>query len=106
MILSSKEEYILLMKIDDDRDYKLAVETSSELKLMVKDIEKFNAKFDINENSEIKSELALAAGHLYKSLKHINDVADEIYDIKWEEHMLDEHILTDKEISEMQNKDN
>ena len=87
--------------LDEDVDYKKAVEASADLDLIIKRIIRYYKEFNVFDNPDLVSELSLGLGHLIKSSKFIEEYVEDIVEDRRAQHHLDNYDPTEEEIESM-----
>ena len=90
--------------LDEDADYKKAVEASADLDLIIKRIIRYYKEFNVFDNPDLVSELSLGLGHLIKSSKFIDEYVEDIAEDRRAQYFLDNYEPTDEELAHMKNQ--
>ena len=87
--------------LDEDVDYKKAVEASADLDSIIKRIIRYYKEFNVFDSPDLVSELSLGLGHLIKSSKFIEEYVEDIVEDRRAQHFLDNYDPTEEEIESM-----
>ena len=87
--------------LDEDADYKEAVEASRHLDSIIKRIIMYYEQFNPFDSPNLVSELSLGLGHLIMASKFIEEYVDDIVEDRRAQHFLDNYDPTEKEIMSM-----
>ena len=87
--------------LDEDVDYKKAVEASRDLDLIIKRIIRYYEQFNPFDSPNLVSELSLGLGHLVMASKFIEEYVEDIVEDRRAQHHLDNYDPTKEEIESM-----
>lgn len=87
--------------IDEDVDYKEAVEASIDLDSIIKRIIRYYEQFNPFDSPNLVSELSLGLGHLVMASKFIEEYVEDIVEDRRAQHFLDNYDPTEEEIVSM-----
>jgi hypothetical protein len=90
--------------LDEDVDYKKAVEASRDLDLIIKRIIRYYEQFNPFDSPNLVSELSLGLGHLVMASKFIEEYVEDIVEDRRGQYFLDNYEPTDEELARMKNQ--
>jgi len=90
--------------IDEDVDYKEAVEASIDLDSIIKRIIRYYEQFNPFDRPNLVSELSLGLGHLVMASKFIEEYVEDIVEDRRAQYFLDNYEPTDEELARMKNQ--